>query len=65
MNTFSGLFMALAGYDPNETVEFWERMAADKDGEPVEFFSTHPNSSTRIQLIREYIASDEFKKYTN
>ena len=59
------IFMALAGYDPNETVEFWERMAADKEGEPLEFFSTHPNSSTRIQLIREYIASDEFKKYTN
>lgn len=59
------IFMALAGYDPNETVDFWERMAADKEGEPLEFFSTHPNSSTRIQLIREYIASDEFKKYTN
>lgn len=59
------IFMALAGYDPNETVEFWERMAADKGAEPLEFFSTHPNSSTRIQLIREYIASDEFKKYTN
>lgn len=59
------IFMALAGYDPNETVDFWERMAADKEGEPLEFFSTHPNSSTRIELIREYIASDEFKKYTN
>ena len=58
------IFMTLAGYDPNETVEFWERMAKDKTAEPLEFFSTHPNSSTRIQLIREYIASDEFKKYT-
>ncbi len=59
------IFMALAGYDPNEAVDFWERMAADKGAEPLEFFSTHPNSATRIQLIRDYIASDEFKKYTN
>lgn len=58
------IFMALAGYDPEEAIDFWERMAADKTSEPLEFFSTHPNSSTRIELIREYIVSDEFNQYT-
>lgn len=57
------IFMALAGYDPSEAIDFWERMAANKTSEPLEFFSTHPNSDTRIQLIKEYIASDEFKQY--
>lgn len=57
------IFMALAGYDPSEAIDFWERMAANKTSEPLEFFSTHPNSSTRIQLIKEYIVSDEFKEY--
>lgn len=57
------IFMAMAGYDPNTAVDFWERMAADKEAEPLEFFSTHPNSVTRIQLIKEYIASPEFSKY--
>lgn len=58
------IFMALAGYDPAEAVDFWERMAADKSSEPLEFFSTHPNSDTRIQLIKEYINSEEFKQYS-
>ncbi len=57
------IFMALAGYDPNGAVDFWKRMAADKEAEPLEFFSTHPNSVTRIQLIEEYIKSPEFLKY--
>lgn len=57
------IFMAMAGYNPNTAVDFWEKMAADKETEPLEFFSTHPNSATRIQLIKEYIASPEFSKY--
>ena len=57
------IFMAMAGYDPDTAVDFWERMAADKETEPLEFFSTHPNNATRIQLIKEYIASPEFSKY--
>ncbi len=56
------IFMSLAGYDPNIAVLFWERMARDKE-EPVEFFSTHPNSDTRIELIKDYINSEEFKQY--
>lgn len=58
------IFMALAGYDPYEAVDFWDRMAADKTSEPLEFFSTHPNSATRIGLIKEYIGSEEFREYS-
>ena len=38
------VFMSMAGYDPNVAVGFWERMAAQKQGQaPPEFLSTHPS----------------------
>jgi predicted Zn-dependent protease len=47
------VFMAMAGYDPQEAVTFWERMAAAKGGsQPLEFLSTHPTDATRIRKIR-------------
>jgi predicted Zn-dependent protease len=50
------IFMALAGYDPNEAVRFWERMSQAHGGqEPPEFLSTHPNSATRISDMRAFI----------
>nr|WP_240732239.1 M48 family metallopeptidase [Geobacter sp. FeAm09] len=43
------IFMAMAGYDPNEAVVFWRRMAAQKAGQaPPEFLSTHPSDATRV-----------------
>jgi predicted Zn-dependent protease len=48
------VFMAMAGYDPNAAIAFWERMATASGGEkPPEFMSTHPSDETRIQQIRE------------
>ena len=47
------IFMAMAGYNPEAAVGFWERMAADKEGTKMpEFLSTHPASETRVQNIK-------------
>lgn len=50
------IFMAMAGYDPNTAVRFWERMAQMKGGKaPPEFISTHPSDEGRIKKIKESI----------
>lgn len=48
------IFMAMAGYDPRAAVDFWQRMAAKKEGKaPPEFLSTHPADQKRIAAIKE------------
>lgn len=50
------IFMAMAGYDPNAAVGFWQRMAAQKGGaSPPEFLSTHPSDQKRIESILSLI----------
>jgi len=50
------IFMAMAGFDPNESVAFWERMAANKGGQAsLEFLSTHPSDATRISKLKEQL----------
>jgi predicted Zn-dependent protease len=47
------IFMAMAGYDPNEALSFWQRMAQQNKGQgPPEFMSTHPSDESRIARIR-------------
>lgn len=48
-------FMAMAGYDPNAAVAFWERMAKAGGGSPPQFLSTHPSDETRIKEIKAYM----------
>jgi predicted Zn-dependent protease len=48
------IFMAMAGYDPNVALIFWQRMAQQSQGQaPPEFMSTHPSDQTRIAKIRK------------
>lgn len=50
------IFMAMAGYDPHEAPEFWQRMQSANEGPtPPEFLSTHPAPDTRIKDLRQYI----------
>lgn len=49
-------FMAMAGYNPQEAVAFWERMATVASGSnPPEILSTHPSHSRRIADIKAMI----------
>jgi predicted Zn-dependent protease len=56
------IFMAIAGYDPNEAPKFWERMSAGTGGQkPPEWLSTHPSDETRIKDLKA--AMPEAMKY--
>lgn len=50
------IFMAIAGYNPNEALDFWQRMAVATQGQaPPEFLSDHPSNQTRINEIKNEI----------
>lgn len=49
------IFMAIAGYNPNEAVSFWERMAASSTSKTPEFLSTHPVEENRIAAIKAFL----------
>ncbi|HTL81359.1 MAG TPA: M48 family metallopeptidase [Bacteroidia bacterium] len=48
-------FMAMAGYDPQTAVPFWERMAQQNPNQPLQWLSTHPNDATRIADIKKFM----------
>ena len=58
------IFMAMAGYNPNESIPFWERMAQQGGSKPPEFLSTHPVDRNRIARIKSKMpdAMAYFKK---
>ena len=55
------IFMALAGYNPDGAISFWQRMEAKGGAAPLEFLSTHPSSGTRIADIQRELP--EARKY--
>jgi predicted Zn-dependent protease len=49
-------WMAMAGYNPNEALALWQRMAQQASGgRPPEILSDHPSDETRIRQIREWL----------
>ncbi|MBN8820904.1 MAG: M48 family metalloprotease [Spirosoma sp.] len=46
------IFMAMAGYDPQQAVVFWQRMASDGGQKPPEFMSTHPSDERRVRDLQ-------------
>ncbi|MEA4982349.1 MAG: M48 family metallopeptidase [Paludibacter sp.] len=50
------IFMAMAGYNPNEAIAFWERMSANSSGSVAEFMSTHPSNANRIANMKKVLA---------
>lgn len=53
------VFMAMAGYNPNEAIPFWERMSGGGTSSTPEFLSTHPSHDTRINRIKEWMPTAE------
>jgi len=50
------IFAAMAGYNPQEAIPFWQRMSAagGNSGTP-EFLATHPSDENRIARLKEYM----------
>lgn len=56
-------FTALAGYNPQEAIPFWQRMASLKNGQaPPEMLSTHPADDTRINQLKK-LMPETLEKY--
>lgn len=51
------IFAAMAGYNPQESIPFWQRMAKASEGgnKPPVFMSTHPTDEARIAQLKKYM----------
>jgi predicted Zn-dependent protease len=55
------VFMAMAGYDPERAVTFWQEMSKVGGSKPPELMSTHPSDERRIAQIKAFLP--EANKY--
>jgi len=53
------MLMARAGFDPQESINLWNNMAAASGDRPPEFMSTHPSPSTRISDLKRLLPEAE------
>jgi predicted Zn-dependent protease len=57
---FGQLYMAKAGYEPEESIHLWERMSAANQGKaPPEWMSSHPSDEHRRQNLRSWMPEAE------
>ena len=50
------IFAAMAGYDPQVAVSFWQRMAAKSgNSQKSDIYSDHPSDATRIKQIQQWM----------
>jgi len=50
------IFMVMAGYNPEASIDFWVRMDAQSKGQTsLEFLSTHPTHKNRIQAMKDFL----------
>lgn len=57
------VFAAMAGYNPQAAIPFWQRMASGGSKKVPEFMSTHPSDASRINNIRQLLP-EAMKYYT-
>jgi len=58
------IFMSMAGYDPEEAISFWQRMANANTGSKLpEFLSTHPSDKTRLKKLSALIPDIKTKYF--
>jgi predicted Zn-dependent protease len=49
------IFSAIAGYNPQEAIPFWQRMSTAGGGSTPEFLSTHPSDATRMRKLKQFM----------
>ncbi len=57
------IFAAMAGYDPNVAVAFWQRMASSSSGTTPTWLSSHPSDAQRISDIQNKFLPEALKYY--
>ncbi|MEO6358874.1 MAG: M48 family metallopeptidase [Ferruginibacter sp.] len=59
------IFMSMAGYNPEEAIPFWQRMASVSTNKTPEFLSTHPSDATRIKKLSALIPGIKTQYFRN
>jgi predicted Zn-dependent protease len=58
------IYMARAGYDPRESITFWQRMEQTNPAQPPQLLSDHPSHGMRIRQLESWMpqAVEEYNR---